>query len=265
MTVKDYFEITRPLNCLMVAVAVFIGGLLSGADNIKLFIASISAALITAAGNVVNDIFDIRVDRINKPYKPLAQGRIDVRIAQLYTITLFVLGNILAVFLTIYNVILALLNSFLLVLYSYKIKKFGHLLKNLTISYLVASTFLYGGLLGYNLNATILLSLLAFFSNTAREIVKDVEDIKGDEARTLPKILGINKSLLIADSFLVLAMLMSPLPVILGILSIYYFIPLSVTLGSFLLSMLVKDINKKKNLIKLGMLFGLLSFLFGIF
>lgn len=260
---KDYLTILRPINCSMASIAVIIGGYISGADIYHAIIASISAFLITAAGNVINDIFDINIDRINKPYKPLVKGTIGIKFAWYYSSMLFISGILLSFVLKIYNVAMAIINSLLLIIYSYKIKRIGGFYKNITISYLVSSTFIYGGFLGENVESVLILSLLAFLANNSREIIKDIEDIKGDDSMTLPKIYGIEISMKISNVFLIMAIALSPLPIVLNILSMNYLLGLIPAIISFLMSMILKNISMKKNLIKLGMLLGLISFILG--
>ncbi len=263
MNIKDYILITRPINCLMAAIAVIIGGYISGANVFQTIIASISAFLITAAGNVINDVFDVEIDRINKPYKPLVKGTIRIGSAKIFSYILFSIGILLSMFLKVYNLLMAIFNSLLLVIYSYKIKRIGGIYKNITISYLVSSTFIYGGLLGESVERTFILALLAFLSNNSREIIKDIEDVKADISMTLPKIYGIDMSLKISNIFLVSAILLSPLPLILNILSNLYILGLIPTILSFILSMIFKNIIIKKTLVKIGMLFGLIAFILG--
>lgn len=66
-------RILRPLNCLITFASVLLGGWL-GARGLSgsLLTAGVSAATITGAGNALNDIVDIRRDRVNRPDRPLA-------------------------------------------------------------------------------------------------------------------------------------------------------------------------------------------------
>ena len=78
---NPYFHILRPVNAVMAAIAVWIGTLVAGAGFVPTdftILGMIAVFLITGAGMVINDIFDIKADRINRPDRPLASGRMTV-------------------------------------------------------------------------------------------------------------------------------------------------------------------------------------------
>ena len=86
-------KLVRPLNCLITFLSVLIGGFIisESAININLLlIASISASLITAAGNVINDIYDIELDKISHPERPLPLNNLSISIKT--TASLFIYG-----------------------------------------------------------------------------------------------------------------------------------------------------------------------------
>ena len=61
----SYVKLLRPLNGLMSVIAVWIGALLAGADIIpgmKIIYGFVAVFLVSGAGMVVNDIFDINID-----------------------------------------------------------------------------------------------------------------------------------------------------------------------------------------------------------
>ena len=71
---KHFLEILRPVNCLMASVAVFIGAYIGGIDWTAslepLILAMASAFLICSGGMVINDFFDARLDKVEKPHRP---------------------------------------------------------------------------------------------------------------------------------------------------------------------------------------------------
>lgn len=159
--------------------------------------------LITAAGNVINDYYDAEIDAINRPDRPIPSGVITQRQALCYAIILAGLGNLIGFLLAPAPlIIIAVFNTIILWLYASSLKKkpfFG----NLAVSYLSASMFLFGGALagmpGLILNIPV--AGATFFVMIARELIKDVEDIPGDQedgARTLPIIIGIRKTVIFA-------------------------------------------------------------------
>ncbi|HDD72547.1 MAG TPA: digeranylgeranylglyceryl phosphate synthase [Candidatus Aenigmarchaeota archaeon] len=193
-----YIEILRPGNCIMSAVAVFIGALLvMGGGNINLlldftssyriYLAMLVVFMITGAGNAINDYFDVESDRINRPRRPIPSGRVSVHGALLYASALFITGIILSGFINYFCFLIAAINSILLILYSKNLQN-KILIGNLVIGYLVGSTFLFGGAAMKNLALPFWLFLLSMFSTISREIVKDIEDMEGDRKSFLKRL-----------------------------------------------------------------------------
>ncbi|MCD4818825.1 MAG: geranylgeranylglycerol-phosphate geranylgeranyltransferase [Candidatus Cloacimonetes bacterium] len=196
----NYFLLTRPINCFFVAITVVFGALYRA--NIisinNLIFAILSAVFISAAGYVINDFFDIPIDSINKPKRILPSKKIKPSTAYIYAVFLFILG-ILFSFLTknSFNVLIALTNSILLFYYAKRIKM-KLFWSNLIVAYTAATTFIFGGLVNNNLFNSMIIALFAFLFTFSREIVKDLEDVKGDNlfgAKTFPLVFGINNSI----------------------------------------------------------------------
>ncbi len=290
-----YLKIIRPLNCVMTAIAVLIGGLIVSEYSVftaeKIYLAIAAAFLITGAGNAINDYVDVESDRINRPKRPIPSGHVGRRSALVFSITLFLVGIILAGFINYLAFGIAILNSIILIVYSFSLQN-KLLLGNIAISYLVGSGFLFGGVSLGNPTLPLLLMLLAFFANLAREIIKDLEDIEGDRKSFLKRIAaGIKKT--IADRFgftgsgpqlkygkrsfkfiagcsLLIAVVISPIPYtsrILGLSYLLVLIPTDIIL--FLSAVFLTRVDSKKGfhrtskLIKLGMLLGLIAFIAG--
>lgn len=64
----------------------------TGALLFTVILGSLCAALLNAASNVINQIYDLEVDRINKPERMLPSGRISLRGAWIYTWVLYALA-----------------------------------------------------------------------------------------------------------------------------------------------------------------------------
>ncbi len=268
-----YLQILRPLNGVMAALAVLVGALIA-AQNLTAgaLLAAIAAFIALGAGNVINDYYDYGIDRINNPSRPLPARKITLRAAHLYSLLLFFAGIGLSAFINALTLAIAVFNCSLLYAYAWKIKKAGGLRKNLTVSYLVASPFLFGGVAVGNPGVTLLLALLAALSNTSREIIKDIEDYEGDRqfAKTIPAALGFEKAARLAALFVALAILLSPLPYVLGILNKYYLalvIPADAyfahAMARFVRNAGVEAARKTQRAIKQGMALALLAFVAG--
>ena len=270
------FSLMRPFNLVMIVVAVLISIIVSlgnfGTPLITIS-AVLAAVLIAGAGNTLNDYYDVGIDTINRPDRPLPSGQISPQAVWAYAIILFGAGIVFSFFLPFICIAIAIVNSTLLALYAAELKKSGFF-GNILISYLVASVFAFGGAAVGNLLIGVFLSIVAFFTNASREVIKDLEDVRGDKmfgAKTLPLLEGRKKSIFIAAAFLIMTILISPLPYLLGVLSIFYMImagAADVIFAIISLSMLRKPtvrnakINQKK--IKIGAFIGLLAFLAGI-
>lgn len=195
----------------------------------------LSTLLIAAAGYIINDYFDTKTDRINKPDKLVVGKGISRRVAITLHLVLSTIGLLLALWVAWRCghrklILLQLLSVVALWFYSAKLKK-QMLSGNILIALLAAMVPLTAGIYEFsngallsleimNVNAegtgTRLLkegmvmvvgySVFAFLSNLIREIVKDIEDMEGDEqdgCRTLPIVVGENQARFIAMSLAV--------------------------------------------------------------
>lgn len=254
----------RPVNCAMTSVAVLIGAVLSGVYSVNILYAMASAFLVCGGGMLINDWFDWKADRINK--KKVYKKRNNLL---MLSSALFAAGMALSYFINAICFLIALFNSFLLIFYSPKIKKIP-LVKNLSISYLVASGFLFGGAAVGSVIIPLWLSLLAFSSNIGREIAKDIEDMKGDKAlkiKTLPIIAGKEFASGISILFVFFAIAMSPVPYLAGLLNEKYLIGVIVADVVFAVScfFILISPEKAQKIMKIAMLIVLIAFLAGIF
>ena len=266
-----YLEILRPLNGLMSVFAVFIAAVLIELPiSSQLLLAFIVVFLISSGGMIINDYFDYKIDKINRPKRPIPSKRISRKAALSYAISLFLIANIIALFLNLYTSALAIFNTFIIFIYSSKLKR-RLLIGNLFVSWLVASTFFFGSLLKEMITVTILiLFLLSFSSNIGREIAKSIEDVKGDrkiKAKTLPIVAGKNFSAWIACIFIIFAIIFSFLPYIFGLLNINYLILVIISDVVFVFSCFIVFISPKKSqrIMKIAMFIALVAFLVGTY
>ncbi len=264
-------EVLRPLNCLMAGGAVALGYAVASAeaDAGRVLQGFLAAFLICGAGNTINDFYDYPIDRRQKPWRVLPRGAMSLHGARRYAHLLFLTGIAMSLPLGTLPVLLALFNSALLYLYAARLKRAWGLVKNLCVSYLTASPLLYGGAIAGDAAATLPLVLLALLANTSREIVKDIEDMEGDaqSCSTLPLRIGAGRSALLAGGVILLAVLLSPLPYLLGILSPWYLPVVALADALFLAAtwvLLRGDPSGSSRLMKAGMLLALLSFLAGL-
>jgi len=264
---NPYFEIMRPVNGVMAAIAVWIGTLVAGVGFVPsdfTILGMVAVFLISSAGMIINDIFDINIDKVNRPDRPLPSGRMSKRAAYNYAAILFVIGNLISYFIGTTVFFIAIAASVILVAYAARLKKIimgGHI----GVSLLVALTFIYGGFIAGNYVAALPLALLAFLSNIGREVFKSIEDILGDEKagiQTIPARYGVFKARMIATVFILLAILFSFLPYAMNILGVVYLFFVVIADILFLLA-IVMPLKHSAKFCKFAMLIALIAFIAG--
>jgi len=269
---NPYLEILRPGNAIMAVIAIFLMAVISGKFTLEVLMAAVVVFVVTGAGNSINDYFDHKIDAINKPERPIPSGRISLKTALIYSISLFALGIILAFLTNLLLGIIALLSSILMVYYARDLKT-KCLIGNLSISFLTGLCFVFGGIAVNEIVVSIYLGFFAFLMTMAREIVKDMEDVEGDKlegAATLPILHGMRISSILAAIFMILASVGSPLLYFMGIFSIFYLPVLCLAIVIFLYCAMsiLKDqssenAGKVSKRIKLGMAITFVAFAVG--
>ncbi|MGA9292998.1 MAG: geranylgeranylglycerol-phosphate geranylgeranyltransferase [Ignavibacteriaceae bacterium] len=269
-------KICRPLNVLIVFLTVIIAGLICSDKNeipLQTFLASVSASFIAAAGYIINDFFDIKIDSINRPGRPLASGILSTRLAIVYYATFSISGLLLAILINYTAVMIAVLTIMLLFIYSYKIKSVA-LLGNFSIAVLTGLTFIYGGVSVNNISFAVIPALFALLINFIREIVKDMEDINGDiknGIETFPTKFGFSSAKYFIVIITASLILFTCYPFIFRFYKIEYFIIVMSIVNPILVYVLVSiykndsvtNLNKLSFILKLDMIFGLSAIFLG--
>jgi len=279
-------ELLRPGNSVMSGVAVAAGALvgaglplLSSGGLWAVGAAMLVAFLYTGAGNALNDYYDRFTDRVNHPGRPIPSRRISPEGARRFSVALFAAGMLLALFighprLNWLTLGIAALNSLLLAAYEMELKARG-LLGNLTVSWLTASLFVFGGAAAAPFPGpepfpapVLVLALLAFLASMGREIIKGIEDMAGDtDRRTLPRLVGPLIAGRTAAAWILLAVALSPLPVFpLGAFRAEWYFPAVLAADAmFIYSVwvLFRNPGGAQRAAKLAMLLALSAFLLG--
>lgn len=156
-----------------------------------------TTVLIAAAGYIINDYFDIKIDRINKPDHVWIGKTISRRNALLIHQLFSGAGIVLAFPIGWKAVLINMFSVGLLWFYASGFKK-KPFIGNLVVALLTALVIAEIALIYDPGNRLIYMyAVFAFFINLIREIIKDMEDIRGDEhhgAKTLPILYGIHKT-----------------------------------------------------------------------
>lgn len=253
----------------------------------------LSTVLLAAAGYVVNDIFDVATDSINRPNKVIiGKGISETRAYNIY-FGLNITGVAIGFYLS--NVILKpsfasifILIASLLYFYSTSLKQIM-ILGNFIIALLLAFSVIIIGIfdlfpatvpenqaqMASFFSILIDYALFAFMINFIREIVKDIEDVNGDYNQgmnTLPIAIGISRAAKIASGFAIIPFILSLLYINayfmenkLYVATLYSFAFVLAPLLYFIVKVFTakspKEFHHLSTVLKLILLFGILSIL----
>jgi len=257
----------------------------------------LSTLLIAAAGNIINDYFDVKADRINKPNRLIIGKHIKRRWAMVLHWSFNVIGLIIALYVgyfsqNIWIPLIAFSSINLLWFYSAYYKR-KPLIGNLIVALLLGVIPIYVlvfhqpnfNLVKQHILVSVLfISVIAFLMNLCRELIKDIQDIRGDirlDAETFPIKYGIKRTkylIVFISSFLVLVMFSYightidiglNMNIVSMVVSINFFYLLIASLLFLVFSIFTLLISKNKKtykiaslLLKLSMILGLLTPLF---
>jgi len=269
----------RPINCLIVGFAVVVGAALATADVLSLSLQNlilgfVTGFMLTAASMAINDYYDRQIDGINEPARPIPSGLVAPRNALVFALALTAMGFIAALLTNFFSLLIAIFAWIIFTVYTTVGKRTG-LLGNFLVSVCVAVPLVYGSFVvaaGLEVNVLIFASMV-FLANTGREITKGIVDVQGDRSnnvRTIAVRFGEKRAAVAAASFFVAAVLLTPLPWLLSLVSVW-FVPLAIVtdLGLLLSSaLLLKDYSREnsrriKNRVLLWFILGLLAFIAG--
>lgn len=243
--ILDFIKLSRPINGIIAFVSVFLGafiadrtlrGLHTPILSIEVVLIAIAALLILSAGNAINDYCDYKIDAINKPNRPIPSGRIRRRDAVIFSSLLMLIGISLSFFVNWQAVLIAILVSTILLAYGIKLKR-TPLAGNIVVAVMTGLTFIAGGVAIGKITGTLIPAVFALLYTTAREIIKDIEDVDGDRqvgAFTAPIAWGVNVAKIIAICFMIGVILFSFVPFLLGIYSRTYLITVFLGVDLFL-------------------------------
>jgi geranylgeranylglycerol-phosphate geranylgeranyltransferase len=216
--------------CVVLGEIVTLGGFPSLRQAVLGFLCGF---FISGSAIVLNDYFDLEVDRVNTPTRPLAAGIISPAEAIWLTIITAFMGLAASAVISLPAFILCGLFWVLGTLYNWKLKEAG-LLGNLMVSSSVGITFILGGMaVGQPWNGIVWsFALMAFFIDLGEEMAGDAMDIEGDKKRNSKSIAivrGKKFALTVSGVIFGLAILISLVPVVLGWMGITYFLLIVLT------------------------------------
>jgi len=271
-TLHALLRLTRFWNLLIIGMAqYFTAFFLIGTQTVtdwRLLLLSVSTVMIAAAGYIINDYYDVKIDLINKPERVVVGKNITRRYAILFHTFLSFSGVALGLLLSWQIAMINFFSAFLLWLYSNNLKR-QPFIGNFTVAFLTGLSI---ALINWLYHSHLLLinvyATFAFFITLVREIIKDMEDLKGDVTygcKTLPILFGIRKTkniLYILLALFVLSVL--TIHFLFRALPLYYFIgflflPLVVLIFYLVRADTKSDFYNLSTLCKMIMLLGILS------
>ena len=281
----SFFRLIRSINLLLLALTmggVWVSQTKNAIPVIEFILFIIFTLLVAGAGNAINDYFDVRSDRINKPEKIVLEKTIKRR----WAIIIHWVFNAIALVLSLYlswrfkswfYVFIHFFTTYLLWTYSVNLKR-RLFWSNLSIALLVGITPIIAlkpiydlGIQPNNLWPVLLFSVFAFLLNFSREIIKDIQDMKGDSlrnVRSLPIVYGSNKARWIATG---ISLLIVPIYLIGSLLDAFptrttftIFFTGSVCLGASILLFQLFHVREKHiaRVLKLSLFFGAIALYF---
>jgi geranylgeranylglycerol-phosphate geranylgeranyltransferase len=264
-------ESIRPITAFLGLAGAYIGGIVADAPyfSIPLILAMIVVFFATGGSMAFNDYFDRKVDKISHPKRPIPSKRITARESLYFSIILFVAALIISFFINWICFFIVLFSYLAMYVYEVYLKNIGFI-GNLFVAFLASITFTFGGAAVGRPFSSVLLSIITFFLFSGREILKDVQDVRGDiiARKTLPMSIGEKNAAIIGSFILAIAMILSPLPFIFNLLGIGYLIFISVVniICIYAIFQTLKDINnaeKTVGLIRTASAIGVLAIIVG--
>jgi len=274
---SDLITIIRPVNSAMVGFAVVVGVAVASPTSIPTvptLLGFLTGFLISSYSMVVNDRYDVEVDRVNSPNRPIASGRISTRAATIYAATLLTLGITSSLLISYENLLIASLFASIAWLYSYWGKRRG-LLGNFMVAASVAIPYIYGGVSVERAWSHLpwFLALTSFLASTGREVVKTISDVEGDEVRgvrSIARVYGPRTAAELSAALFLSAVLSTALPLITGEVGLVFAALILLPDGLFTYTSfrILRDCSKQsalavKKLTLIGMLIGLIAFIAG--
>lgn len=274
-TIQALLRLTRFWNLVIIGMSQYFAAIFLIERELlfdwKLFLLASSTAIIAGAGYIINDYYDIKIDLINKPERVVIGKSVTRRYALFFHSVLSITGILVGFILSWKIGVIHFLSVFLLWWYSNSLKR-QPFIGNFVVAWLTSISIVLVNIL-YDLSnpLVIIYALFAFFMTLIREIVKDMEDLKGDNTfgcKTLPIVWGIRKTkwiiyvllVLLGASVVLLNERYSQLP--LSYFLIFLFIPLGLLLVRLFGADTRKDFYWLSQWCKIIMLFGVVSMVF---
>lgn len=223
MGYKEFLILIRWKNVVMIFLILFLFkyvlfekfDLMVTLDDTHFFLLTLSTVCLAIAGYIINDIYDVPADKINKPNKWIIGKTLDRRSAHYLFMGFNCVGLALGMYLSHHighnsYFLIYVVTSLLLYQYAKYLKR-SFLLGNLLVSFVIFLSILLVVVFDimpatndFNYEQQVLLfriiglyALFGFALTFIRELVKDLQDMEGDKvikAKSLPLVLGASRT-----------------------------------------------------------------------
>ncbi|WP_373522961.1 geranylgeranylglycerol-phosphate geranylgeranyltransferase [Aquiflexum sp.] len=205
-SIWSVLKISRPVNLVIVAFAQLMTAYflvetsrkgLPVLQDINLYFIILSTVIIAAAGYMINDYYDVKIDYVNKPDEVIIGKGMKRRVVLVFHTFLSLSGIAIGWLASPRVAVINFIATFLLWWYSNSLKRLPFI-GNFSVALLTGLSI---WVIGYYYQKSELLvltyAIFAFFLNLIREIIKDIEDRPGDRkhgCRTLPIVIGFRNT-----------------------------------------------------------------------
>ena len=265
--IKAYFDLIRPFtllaplivsSCIMIA-SFFYNGKTDDLFSIYwkiIFPASFSFAILNGASNALNQVTDLRADKISKPYRPIPQGLISTNAALSISLIMFILAFTISLFINIVFSFFLILITIFSVTYSLPPRIKDYLFLNQIwvgvprgLLAVLASWSVFGSVL-QPLPLTI--GIISMFFLIGGSVTKDITDGKADKktgTNTLINTYGIKNAAFMILPFMFFPFAFVPILIDVGILEPYLFLLTFLMVPSYLIfHFMIRDKTKSRHL-----------------
>jgi len=266
--VKGYIDLIRPFTLLapiIVSTCIMIASFFynkSGYELNSIWLtiiipASFSLAILNSASNALNQITDIKSDKISKPYRPITRGDVTTFEAKIISIILYIIAFSLSILINYIFMVFVLLIILFTVTYSITprmkdILFFNQLWVGIPRGLLgiLASWSVFGSPIE---TLPLIIGIIATSFLIGGSITKDIIDIEADKkngTKTLVNIYGVRKAALMALPFMVFPFTFIPILIDIGVLQSYLWWLTLLAIPSLLISYLMIKNDKKTKVLE---------------
>jgi len=280
LRIGELFKLIRWRNLLIIALsqymtAIFLVGpateFLAYLKDVKLLLICIGTILIAAAGYIINDYYDVKIDYVNRPKKVVVDKVLKRRAAMFFHTGLNLAGIAIGLLVSFKIALVNLVAAVWLWAYSNQLKRMPFV-GNFSVALLSSLAIAIIGLhYGGSSKIVYFYAIFAFFISLIREIIKDIEDLKGDATfgcKTLPVVWGIRTTkAVVYVLFFLFSIILAYLAYIMDNQVLNYYFILLLFPGIYLFYKLViadtiKEFRALSSYLKWFMLLGIISMIF---